>query len=67
MYVRPNFKTKKALEEAVAAGNKVEVCSPELYPAQLNGNEFIEGPHYPELHQWCAQVRVENGLVTSVK
>lgn len=67
MYVRPNFKTKKAFKEAVAAGNKVEVYSPGPFPAKLNGVEFIEGPHYPEPHRWYAQVRVENGLVTSVK
>ena len=33
MYVRPNFKTKKALREAVARGEKVEVFSPGPFPA----------------------------------
>ncbi len=67
MYVRPNFKTKKALKEAVAAGERVEVFSPGPFPAQENGRESVEGPHYPKPHSWYAQVTVVNGLVTTVK
>ena len=32
MYVSPNFKTKKALKEAVAAGKVVRVFSPGPFP-----------------------------------
>jgi hypothetical protein len=67
MYVDPNFKSKKALKEAVAAGQRVSVYSPGPFPANRNGNEFVEGPHYPEAHRWYAQVSVKDGLVTSVK
>lgn len=67
MYVRPNFKSKKALKEAVAAGERVEVFSPGPFPANQNGTEGIEGPWYPEPHRWYAQVTVTNGLVTKVK
>lgn len=66
-YVRPNFKTKKALKEAVAKGNRVEVFSPGPFLANQNGQEFVEGPHYPEPHKWYAQVCITNGVVTSVK
>jgi hypothetical protein len=65
-YVSPNFKTKKALKEAVAAGREVVVFSPGPFPANGNGSEFVEGPHYPEPHRWYAKVYVENGLVTKV-
>lgn len=65
-YVRPNFKTKKQLKEAVAAGQRVEVFSPGMFPAKRDGEEFIEGPHYPEPHRWYAQVQVQNGLVVKV-
>lgn len=67
MYVSPNFKTKKALKEAVSKGEKVSVYSPGLYPANKDGQEFVEGPHYPEPHRWYAQVTVKDGYIVSVK
>jgi len=66
MYVDPNFKTKKALREAVAAGDKVTVFSPGPFPARTDGEETVEGPHYPQPFRWYARVRVVNGLVTKV-
>lgn len=67
MYVTPNFKTKKAFKDAVAAGEKVSVFSPGPFPATANGTETIEGPHYPEPHKWYASVTVVDGYVTKVK
>ena len=66
MYVTPNFKTKKALKEAVKAGERVFVFSPGPFLAKNNGTESVEGPHYPEPHRWYAQVEVEDGEVTKV-
>ena len=66
MYVRPNFKTKKALKAAVKDGQRVEVFSPGPFPAKRNGTEAIEGPHYPKPHSWYASVRIEEGLVVKV-
>lgn len=65
-YVSPNFKTKKALKEAVAAGQHVEVFSPGPFPAKSDGRETVEGPHYPAPHSWYAQVEVKDGVVTKV-
>ncbi len=68
MYVIPNFKTKKALKEAVKAGERVEVFQPAgLFPATENGTGCIEGPHFPKAHTWGASVTIENGLVTKVR
>lgn len=66
-YVDPNFKTKKALKEAVNAGDYVMVFSPGPYPVPQNGEVSIEGPHYPKPHTWYARVTVENGKVIKVK
>lgn len=66
MYVSPNFKTKKALKEAVANGERVEVFSPGPFPAKQDGRESIEGPHYPKPHTWYAQVDVVDGVVVKV-
>lgn len=67
MYVNPNFKTKKALKAALAAGERVEIFSPGPFPAPRSGRSCVEGPHYPAPHTWYAEVLVENGLVISAK
>lgn len=66
MYTDPNFKTKKALKEAVKAGKPVAVFSPGPFPAKQDGEETVEGPHYPAAHSWYARVRVAAGMVTAV-
>ena len=65
-YVSPNFKTKKALKEAVKAGERVEVFSPGPFGVKRDGRETIEGPHYPAPHSWYAGVEVKDGLVVKV-
>ena len=67
MYVEPNFKTKKALKEAVAKGERVTVFSPGLGTPKQNGSECVEGPHYPAPHTWYAKVEVKDGLVVKVQ
>lgn len=66
MYVDPNFRTLKALREALAKGEQVLVFSPGPFPAPTEGTAFVEGPHSPEPHRWYAKVEVHNGLVTKV-
>lgn len=66
MYVYPNVKSKKELKERVAKGEVVEVYSPGPFPANTDGVETVEGPHYPEPHRWYAKVRVEKGRVVKV-
>lgn len=70
MYVHPNYRTKKALKEAVAKGEQVTI----FQPGPFGGNEplnasglAVEGPHYPEPHRWYAQVDVDGGVVVAVK
>ena len=67
MYVTPNFKSKKALKEAVVGGKTVQVFSPGPFPCPTEGRVAVEGPHYPEPHRWYAEVQVEGGIVKSVK
>lgn len=67
MYVNPNFKTKKALRGAVAAGEPVAIWSPGPFPAPQDGKATVEGPHYPEPHRWYAAVEVKDGIVVKVK
>ncbi len=67
MYTHTNFKTKKALKEAVARGDRVTVYQPGPFPAQMNGTAAIEGPHYPEPHRWYASVDLEDGVIVKVR
>ena len=66
MYVNPNFKTKKDLKEAISKGERVEIFSPGPFPAKENGEEFVEGPHYPARYSWYSRVMVEDGRVVAV-
>lgn len=85
-YANPNFKSKKALKEAVAANRAeaeagghvldsprlvnppVRIFSPGPFPLDHGGEgeQFLEGPHYPKPHTWYAKVRVERGVVVKV-
>ena len=67
-YVDPNYPTKKAFIAAVVAGVKHYTYNPSgMFPVKQNGNDVVEGPHYPEPHSWYAQVKVVEGVVVSVK
>lgn len=70
MYVSPNFKTKKALKQAVADGRIVTVYQPNNIAnvePPTNGTVTVEGPHYPQPHSWYAQVTLEDGRVVKVR
>lgn len=72
MYTRINFKSKKALKEAVKNGEDVWVYQPnDLFGVggQINHGTHrvcLEGPHYPKPHSWDASVEVVDGLVKRV-
>ncbi len=69
MYTDRNFKTKKALKEAIALGAKISLYQPGPFGGRdvLNGEFSVEGPHYPKPHSWYARVTVVEGFVTKVK
>jgi len=68
VYTHTNFKTKKALKEAVAAGKKVTVFQPGPFGGNVpeNGRISLEGPHYPEPHSWYASAVLKDGIVIKV-
>jgi hypothetical protein len=73
MYTDINFKTKKALKEAVRTGKVVQVYQPNdmfgVTAKVQSGSHMVtvEGPHYPAAHSWYASVDVENGRVVRVR
>lgn len=67
MYVSPNFKTKKQLKEAVAAGKSISYYQPAgIGDVPKEGTIFVEGPHYPEPHKWYAKCTVKEGKIVKV-
>lgn len=69
MYCDKNFRTKKALKEAVTSGQAVTIFQPGPFGGGdcSNGKFCVEGPHYPEPHRWYASVQVKDGKIVSVK
>lgn len=70
MYTEKNYKTKKALKEAVARGDDVMIYQPGPFGHGIefgSGQYVIEGPHYPAPHSWYASATLTNGQVTKVK
>lgn len=67
MYVSPNFKTKKALKEALAADKDVQVFAPGLGEVPTNGRVSLEGPHYPAPHSWYAEGTMQGGRLVRVR
>jgi hypothetical protein len=67
MYASENFKSKKALKEAIKAGRTILIESPGPFPAPTNGRAAVEGPWYPEAHRWYAEVQVVDGRIVKAK
>lgn len=69
MYASQNFKSKKALKEAVAAGKQVTVYQPGPFGGNepRDGKVCLEGPHYPEPHKWYAEATLKDGVIVAVK
>jgi len=82
-YTVYNFKTKKALKEAVKNYNDwnggnlnslssygpVRCYQPGFGPDLSNytGKICLEGPHYPKPHTWYAEAELKDGVVIKVK
>ena len=68
MYTDRNFKTKKALKQAVADGEKITVYQPGgVFSAATEGAVTLEGPHYPEPHRWYAQTDIIDSVIVKVR
>ena len=69
MYTSRNFKTKKALKEAIKSGERITIYQPGPYvgnePAE--GEVALEGPHFPEPHTWYAPGILKNRFLIKVK
>jgi len=67
-YATHNYKTKKALKEAVEVCNKTGDQFPWYQPGPMGKGQqslspgesvSLEGPHYPEPHKWYALLKMD--------
>ena len=67
MYTTVNFKTKKALKTAIAAGQKIGYYQPGPFGGNepRDGSVTLEGPY--GIHKWYATAKVADGYIVSVK
>lgn len=63
MYTQTNFKSKKALKEAHASGEKITVFYPGIQGSTRTGKVCLEGPHYPQAHSWYAEVEIRDMVI----
>jgi hypothetical protein len=63
----PNFKTKKALREALQRGDHIEVFQPYLGSVPQQGTISLEGPHYPQPHTWYAEGVMLGGKLAKIR
>ena len=67
MYTDKNFRSKKALKEAVKDGEKVSVYQPGgMFRGATEGVVSLEGPHYPEPHSWYARAEISGGVIVRI-
>jgi hypothetical protein len=67
MYTDRNFRTKKELKAAVAAGEQVTVFQPGgFFESKTDGKVYLEGPHFPKPHTWYASAMIKGGVIVEV-
>ena len=67
-YTVTDFRSKKALKEAVKSGETVRVYQPGPFGPTVADTDHasLEGPHYPKPHTWYATAVVKDGMVVKV-
>ena len=66
-YTTKNFKTKKAIKEAIANGEKITCYNPGLGgELPKDGVVYIEGPHYPQPHRFYGKGTLKDGYLIKI-
>jgi len=67
MYTEKNYKSKKELVTAFASGRIIGVFQPGPFGSgPINGQECIEGPHYPEPHRFYVTVTCKDSVIVAI-
>lgn len=66
-YTSINFKTKKAVKNAIEDGVKITCYNPGLGGLiPDNGTVYLEGPHYPQPHKWYGKGMMKDGYLIKI-
>jgi len=66
-YTDTNYKTKKALREAFAAGKRIGTHQPGgFFESKTEGQISLEGPHYPAPHSWYVAATIADGIIVKL-
>jgi hypothetical protein len=67
VYTERNYKTKKELTAAFAAGKMIAIFQPGPFGGgPINGNVALEGPHYPQPHKWYASGTAKDSVLVTL-
>jgi hypothetical protein len=68
-YTTKNFRSKKEIKLAIAAGQKITCYQPGPFGIEtpINGSITLEGPHYPQPHKWYGTGIMKDGFLISIK
>ncbi len=68
LYTSQDFKTKKALKDAIAAGAKISVYQTGMFGGNepTEGRVSLEGPHFPKPHTWYGTGVLKDGYLIKV-
>ena len=68
MYTEKNYPTAKAVKDDFKAGVKIQCYQPGgIFPGVLDGQAFLEGPHYPKPHKWYLSVILKDGAIVKIR
>jgi len=67
MYTSKDFKSKKAVKDAITAGEKITCYAPGLGSVPDNGEVVLSGPHYPKPHTWYGTGTMKDGYLVKIK
>jgi hypothetical protein len=65
-YTVKDYKNKKAVKDALAAGETVEVYQPGMGTIPADGTISLEGPHYPKPHTWYGTGTMKGGKLVKI-
>jgi hypothetical protein len=67
MYTNIDFRTKKAVKQAVKDGQKITVYQHAgIGQVPTDGEVSLEGPHFPKPHTWYATAILKDGVIVKV-
>ncbi len=66
-YTQRDFKTKKALKDALKNNERIILMDNGMVELPTDGIVWLEGPHYPKPHTWYAKGTMVEGRIINAE